>query len=187
MSSTPSRDVHEGWDDLPGLAADDPASVDLRHVRDHKFVKRDKRGCGHVDAWGAVCGGAKTHPMHHGCPPSMNVHGSGANRFEFQRQKHQWQDLFVRLLRESGLPTGLGHVLAEGQACFPDRIERDQGNHRFMVEKALGDALVEGGWLEKDDWTRYEFGRLRHAYDKGQAWLALTIHPSSRPLAEGGG
>jgi hypothetical protein len=52
-----------------------------------------------------------------------------------------------------------------GLCCFPDRIRRDQGNFRYFIEKALGDALVAGGWLEfgglaDDDWDHYEFGGM---------------------------
>jgi hypothetical protein len=39
----------------------------------------------------------------------------------------------------------------EGEVSFGDGRERDQGNHRVIVEKALGDALVRGGYLPDDD------------------------------------
>ena len=41
---------------------------------------------------------------------------------------------------------------------FPARRRRDSGNYRVMLEKALGDALVEGGWLPDDTPEHYEFG-----------------------------
>jgi hypothetical protein len=66
----------------------------------------------------------------------------------------------------------------EGQCTFPDRTRRDQGNHRFMLEKAMGDALVAGGWLEDDDWSRYEFGGLSAVYEKGVSRTRLMVFGS---------
>jgi hypothetical protein len=68
-------------------------------------------------------------------------------------------------------------VLVEGECTFPDRHRRDQGNHRFMVEKAMGDALTTGGYLEDDDWSRYEFGGLAHRYEKGVSRTRLLVFP----------
>ena len=60
----------------------------------------------------------------------------------------------------------------------PDRKRRDQGNHRFLLEKALGDALVAGGWLDDDDWARYEFGGLQMVYERGVSAMRLFVFPS---------
>ena len=149
-------------------------AYDLRHVRDHKFEKRGKGGRSSPGC--AVCRAGKLDMAHVGTPQSIRGFGSGANHFQYQEMKHRWQDRLTVLLQAAGVPYRLDHVLAEGQVCFPDRKKRDQGNYRFILEKALGDALVLGGWLDNDDWDHYEFGRLRYAYDKGQAWTALTIH-----------
>lgn len=168
----------------PSLDAEGPAPVDLRHVRDHKFDKGNrKKGCAHVGPDGFTCGAAKTAMVHVGTPQSLNFTAGRAAQFTYQAMLKAWKERLAQLLEESGLPRPLEHVLAEGQCCFPDRIRRDQGNHRFILEKALGDALVDGGWLEDDDWTRYEFGRLHHAYEKGESWTALTVFPrvAARP------
>lgn len=147
--------------------------VTLEHVRDHAFEKRATRGCG-------VCGRAKTHPDHHGTPPSMNVLGSG-NQFLYQAIKKSWQPLLIGLLEESELPRPLSAVLVEGEVTFPDRTKRDQGNFRGPLEKVLGDALKEGGWLGDDKWfpvRLYEFGNLVALYEKGVARLRLTVFPT---------
>ncbi len=149
--------------------------VEITHVRDHAFVKRSQRGCGE-------CGKAKTHPDHHGYPPSMNLLGSG-NQFAFRAMKQAWQDRLAELLGDAELPTGLDRVVVEGVLTVPDRVRRDQGNHRFMLEKALGDALVEGGWLDDDDWTRYEFGGLSLRYEKGVAAMRLIVFPMATERA----
>jgi len=151
-------------------------AFDLRHVRNHPFEKRGSGG--RASPGCAVCRKGKLDMAHVGTPQSIRGFGSGANHFQYQTMKHKWQDRLTEMLFDAGVPTGLSHVLAEGQVCFPDRKKRDQGNYRFILEKALGDALVEGGWLPDDDWDHYEFGRLRYAYAKGDAWTALTIHAS---------
>lgn len=145
--------------------------VELLQVLDHAFEKKDRgKGC-------ARCGHAKTHMDHVGAPQSLNVFGSGANHFAYQHMKHAWQERLTRLLDGSGLPAPIPRVVVEGECCFPDRRRRDQGNHRFIVEKALGDALTAGGWLEDDDWTRYEFGGLAFRYEKGVSWTRLIVLP----------
>jgi hypothetical protein len=53
----------------------------------------------------------------------------------------------------------------------------DQGNFRYFIEKALGDALVAGGWLADDDWDHYEFGGLAKTYERGESWIKLMIMP----------
>jgi hypothetical protein len=167
----------------------DLAPVMIEHRRDHKFVNRKpSKGCGLVKSDGKACGRAKTNPLHHGPPPSLNVQGSGANHFAYQNAKKAWQAMLVEKLALSDLPHGLAGVMVEGLCCFPDRITRDQGNFRYFIEKALGDALVEGdplndlpGWIEDDDWDRYEFGQLAKTYTKGESWIQLTIFPRLQP------
>lgn len=160
-----------------GVEPDDLTPVDLRHARDHKFVKEEKRGCGHMMLDGVRCGKAKDAMLHVGTPQSLNIHGSTANAHHYQSIKHHWSERLNELLEQSGLPRGLSYVLAEGQCCFPDRIKRDQGNFRYLLEKSLGDVLVEGAWLKDDRWENYEFGQLRKTYEKGVAWTALTLFP----------
>lgn len=158
------------------------APVTILQARECAFKKRpeNKRGC-------ATCGQPKSWHGHYGAPPSLNVGGSGGNHFTYQNTKRLWQEILTGLLEESGLPKGLGRITVEGTMCFPTRARRDQGNFRFMVEKALGDALRDGGWIEDDDWTRYEFGSLRMAYGRGESWTELVLTPAweTSQIAEG--
>ena len=145
--------------------------VEIQITRKHAYRKRPSgRGC-------ADCGQAKYAIEHLGHSESLNALGSG-NQFAYQNMKKGWQDALTLALEASGLPRGLGRVLVEGVMCFPDRKRRDQGNHRFVVEKALGDALVDGGWLPDDSWAFYEFGGLAHTYVKGESWTRLILMPS---------
>lgn len=157
-----------------GGAPIEPAMVEI--VRACHF-KRKPDEDGHRKLGCLRCGRPKSHRAHMGQPPSVNPLGSG-NPAGYQAQKHQWQALLGDLLAASDLPKGLAHVLVEGEATFPTRQRRDQGNHRFMLEKALGDALVDGGWLEDDDWSRYEFGNLVASYEKGVSVTRLVLFPT---------
>lgn len=147
--------------------------------RDHPFQKREvsettgkpKRGCG-------VCFAAKASMVHVGAPASFNATGSGSNRFAWMNLKQAWQSALLQLLRDSELPTDLSHVMVEARICFPTRARRDQGNFRGVIEKSLGDALQEGGYIPDDDWDHYEFGGLQKTYAKGESWTEFMIFPS---------
>jgi hypothetical protein len=159
---------------LPLIPDADPAAealepVEIEIVQDHPFRKREKRGCG-------LCGRARTHRDHQGAPPSMNMLGDG-NRFIYRAVKETWEALLTEALEKADLPRGLARVVVEGEVTFPDRRKRDQGNHRFFLEKALGDALTAGGWLPDDDWARYEFGGLSAVYVPHASRTRLIVFP----------
>jgi hypothetical protein len=100
----------------------------------------------------------------------------------YQALKHAWQETLTIALQESGLPRGLDSVMVEGLIGFPDRAERDQGNFRWLVEKALGDALQAGGWIVSDCFFPvpcYEFGGLRAEHTPGRSWLRLMVFPQA--------
>lgn len=156
-----------------------PEPVELFHARDHVFKKKGrKREAGERCV---QCGKAHSNILHHGYPRSLNIGGSGWNPFVFQGMKQMWQRRIIEMLGDSGLPQGLEHVLVEGQICFPDRkTDRDQDNFRFLLSKAMGDALEEGGWLARDSWDHYEFGGLAKTYAAGEAWTRLMVFPTAR-------
>lgn len=144
--------------------------VEIEHTLDHRFQAQQRRGC-------AVCGAAKTAVAHHGYPPSLNALGDG-NRFAYRAMKTAWEARLIELIDGADLPRPLARVTVEGLLIVPDRKRRDQGNFRVILEKALGDALVEGGWLEDDDWPRYSFGGLEARYVQGEAGLRLILFPT---------
>jgi hypothetical protein len=154
--------------------------VFIEHVRECHFKAKPtetvagrtvkRRGC-------ARCGRGKHDPAHYGAPPSLNVLGSG-DPMAYQEAKRRWSAILHLLLEASGLPKGLEHVLVEGEATFPDRARRDQGNYRVLIEKALGDVLTAGGWLADDDWGSYEFGNLTYSYEKGVSATRLMLFPT---------
>lgn len=157
--------------------------VELLIERDHAFKKkkpdaatgRKRIGC-------EVCGRARLDRAHMGSPPSLNDGGSGMDHMAYQALKKAWQAAFVELLDASGLPHGLDGVTVEGLVGFPTRAARDQGNYRWMIEKALGDALQAGGFIADDCFfpvCRYEFGGLQAVHTPGRSWLRLMIFPRS--------
>lgn len=133
------------------------------------------------------CGGHKGDEVHLGAPPSFNVMASGVGASSpmiYATQKKRWQGVLASRLAASSLPRGLARVVVEGEVTFPDRARRDQGNYRVLVEKALGDALVHGGgevpggWLEDDDWSRFEFGNLTQVHEAGRSATRLVLFPA---------
>jgi hypothetical protein len=149
----------------------EPVEIVLTQHHAYKSKGKNTRGC-------AVCNEAKLHPDHLGAPTSFQASVGSGSQFAYQAMKKAWQALLLERLQASQLPQRLARVLVEGQCTFPTRARRDQGNHRFMLEKALGDALVQGGWLEDDDWERYEFGGLSAVHERGVSSLRLLIFPS---------
>lgn len=128
----------------------------------------------------ATCGKPKNSPDHIGAPESFNLFASGSWE-AYQSAKKRWHAVLDPLLRASGLPLGLAHVLVEGECSFGDALERDQGNHRVVIEKALGDVLKEGGWLARDKWGWYEFAGLQ-LREEGVNRVRLTLFPRAPEL-----
>jgi hypothetical protein len=169
------------------IAASNRTSIEpvtIEHRPDHSYRKGPKgsRGCKQPMPDGRDCGAARFAPVHN--VPTLNEVGAAQDWRTFSSAIKPWRAWLAGALADSGLPRGLDSVLVEGVMTFPTRAKRDQGNHRYFVEKALGDALVrgnvetrtvmlpseviEGGWLEDDDWSRYEFGNLAFRYVRGE-------------------
>jgi len=62
---------------------------------------------------------------------------------------------------EREVPRRLKRVDVNATLRFKQRRRRDEGNFRVILEKACGDALVEGGWLPDDTAGLYRFGRVQ--------------------------
>jgi hypothetical protein len=150
---------------------------EIRHVPDHAYSKGPKgaRGCKALIG-GVACGKARAHPDHH--LPTMNETLTQDWKV-YQGALRQWKPYLVERLAACGLPRGLESVLVEGLCCFPTRSRPDQGNHRAFVEKALGDALQEGGYIPEDTWERYEFGNLQRRVVAGERWTELRLFPNA--------
>lgn len=113
-----------------------------------------------------------------GSPPSLNALGARGGGRAFHRKKRQWQGLIGTAILASELPVLLAggrrasSIEARGEIAFRTNRRRDEGNFRAMLEKSLGDALVDdpkawpgGRWLADDDVDRFRFGRLELVVD----------------------
>jgi hypothetical protein len=108
-------------------------------------------------------------------PPSLNTMDYRSNWRHGRRVKQAWmRDLGMLMLSEQ-LPKGLSRVDATAVVRFPTRRRRDEGNYRAMLEKALGDVLVDGGWLPDDTPDRYRFGGLEFDEEPGPARTLVQI------------
>jgi ribosomal protein L37E len=131
----------------------------------------------------ATCGMPKAHADHLGAPESFNVM-AGRDPNVYRSIIDKWAPVLAELLAASGLPKSLAQVMAEGEVSFGDAADRDAGNYRVMIEKALGDALVRGGYLESDTWARYEFGVLQRRDEPGVSRTRIMLFPRATQNAD---
>jgi len=108
-------------------------------------------------------------------PPSLNRFAGGGSRGAYLGTKKQWQQHLGLALMAAGVPRGLSKVKATAKITFPVHRRRDEGNLRFMLEKSLGDILVEGGWLEDDQDVAFEFGRVILVTEKGMSRTVIEL------------
>src|SRR5262245_19459888 len=97
-------------------------------------------------------------------PSSLNKVGQRGSWKATHFHKKRWQEILERYLMMARLPRPLPHFLkVEAELVFPRRHRRDAGNYQAPLEKALGDALVNGGWLPDDTPRWWSFEELRFA------------------------
>jgi hypothetical protein len=94
-----------------------------------------------------------------GTPPSYNTQAH-AHWTKVRKAKQDWQSYCEIALMEMRVPRELKRVAATAQLLFTLQRRRDEGNFRVVLEKALGDALVNGGWLPDDTPEHYQFGAI---------------------------
>jgi hypothetical protein len=92
------------------------------------------------------------------------------------RSKAQpFADALTLLLRTSPLPKDLTQVVASAELSFPTRRRRDEGNFRTPLEKALGDALVSGGFLNDDTPDHFRVERVLIREEPGEPGTTLVL------------
>lgn len=112
-------------------------------------------------------------------PPSLNAIGARGNPRMFHRRKKGWQrmlgaEMLVGIAQDA-IPRRLERVTVSGRLEFETSRRRDEGNYRTLLEKALGDALTSGGFLEDDTPDRYRFERLEIEGPLEQARTVLDL------------
>lgn len=93
-------------------------------------------------------------------PPSFNVVGHTGNRWTWTKEKRRWQENIEMGLMVEQVPRGMAFVKANATIRFPDSRKRDVVNYRTILEKCLGDALVNGGWISDDTPDEFHFDRV---------------------------
>ena len=107
-------------------------------------------------------------------PPSLNRVGTRGSHWAVTSAKARWHSIFAVLLVEARLPRHLDVVEASAVLRFPTRRRRDEGNFRWLIEKALGDALVPR-WLPDDTPDRYRFFGVEFDPERGPRRTTLTV------------
>jgi len=110
-----------------------------------------------------------------GTPPSFNQVGLRTHWAVGRRHKLKWQEFCTTALLEQRVPRNLDAVMVSARLEFPQRRRRDEGNFRVIIEKALGDALVAGGWIEDDTPDHYTFGAVELVAPAPAARTLVTI------------
>lgn len=108
-------------------------------------------------------------------PPSLNAISTKGSHWRYTKAKREAHGVLVPALEAISPGFLFNHVYATGHLVFPRRRRRDQGNFRATLEKFLGDALQEAGWLEDDTWDSFEFGDLSYTYTKGVSRTHLKL------------
>lgn len=108
-------------------------------------------------------------------PPSLNRTGTRGSWKVTSRHKRQWQGDLWSLLMAEQLPKGLKRVVASATLRFPTARRRDAGNFSWLLEKALGDALTQGGWLSDDTHDRFRFTGVTIESERGPARTIVTV------------
>jgi hypothetical protein len=100
-------------------------------------------------------------------PTSLNA-TQHAHWTRVRAGKQQLQRDLEIVLVAARLPRPLpGQVLASAVLLVPDRRRRDEGNYRTALEKAPGDALVNGDWIADDTPAQFRFGELIFKHEPG--------------------
>jgi hypothetical protein len=172
--------INNGASDIQMAAPGEAVVVTLD--RKHKYVKKPiAKGNKRPSPGCAICNLKMYHYDHVGAPPSLNALGDG-DRHKYRDIKESYEEALTLALEASPLPKPLAGVMVQCQMGFPDLSKRDEGNFRFIPEKALGDVLQTLGYISDDsfypDRPQYRFLEIEPVYDKGNSWVKFLIMPT---------
>jgi hypothetical protein len=108
-------------------------------------------------------------------PPSMNNNQIRSHWRGFHIEKKSWQEEIGQLLMLARLPRNGERAIAGARMRFPKGGRRDSGNFKGVVEKALGDALVEGRYIPDDDDQRYVFTGVEFEDERGADQTVIVV------------
>lgn len=109
-------------------------------------------------------------------PKSINKVGARGSWRAVHMQKKRWQTIMERHLMIAKIPRPLPRPLEVSASLkFPTLHRRDEGNYRAPLEKALGDALVNGGWMLDDTPEWWTFRRVYFDNERGPNTTLLIL------------
>ena len=109
-------------------------------------------------------------------PKSLNQLGQRGGWRPVHHEKKRWQGIIEKYLLMCKLPRPLPRFLRVSAVMqFPTKHIRDAGNFKGPLEKALGDALVNGGWLVDDNPQWWEFKEFDFGAVRGPNTTIITL------------
>lgn len=115
-------------------------------------------------------------------PPSLNKVGSRGNapgaHWDFRNHKHMWQMTLEQALMSQRAPRrGTVQAFAGARMRFPrPNTRRDSGNFSMMIEKALGDALVNYGAIPGDTAKEFFFAGVEFEREGGPHRTTVALY-----------
>lgn len=110
-------------------------------------------------------------------PPSFNAVGHTGNRWAWTKAKKDWQKTFEDLLLAAAVPRGQTKIDAHAVLTFKTKRRRDAVNYRTLLEKCLGDALVNGRWLADDTPAEFSFGAIEFQVGESAKTELVLVTP----------
>lgn len=109
-------------------------------------------------------------------PRSLNKLGARGSWRAIHHEKKRLQKTLEGWLMVARLPRPLpGFLVVEATLRFPTRHRRDAGNYQAPLEKALGDALVNGRWLTDDTPVFWDFRKLEFDKEVGSNMTTIKL------------
>lgn len=109
-------------------------------------------------------------------PKSLNRVGQRGTWRATHFEKKRWQDIIEKYLMMARLPRPLPRrVRVRAVLQFPTAHRRDEGNYRSPLEKAMGDALVNGGWITDDTPEWWTFDDVEFHGQRGPATTVIIM------------
>lgn len=120
-----------------------------------------------------------------GLPKSMNRSRGGnqgrASVMKQAREKAELQDQLGIVMMVARVPRKpFMRIDASAVLRFPVHRERDEGNFRSALEKALGDALQDTGRLDGDTPDKFRFGSLEFDDELGPPRTLILLRCALR-------
>lgn len=111
--------------------------------------------------------------------PSMNSNVGRGHWTAFQREKKAWQEeIATELMVKSVGRRVYQRAVAGAFVRFDRRFARapDPGNYATLINKALGDALVDYGAIPDDDAAHYVFGGVEFEKEIGPPRTTIWLY-----------